>query len=169
MKRFLLMAYGCLLIGVLPANAQDLDTEAPSFVKQTVAGDAVQLADYKGKIVLLDFWASWCGPCLEEMPFLIELYKEFEGRPFEIIGINIDTDLVNMQGFLDELDVEVPFVMVHDPDGDLPAKYDLEGMPTTVLLDQHGVIRYRHTGFRNKDEAKYRKEVETLLHELEGS
>lgn len=167
MKRSLFMLglwLGCSIF-CMDVTAQALDAEAPAFASQTLTGEAITLADYRGQVVILDFWASWCGPCREEMPFLIDLYDEFKDQALTIIGINIDTDLANMQAFLDELATEVPFVMVNDANGALPALYDLEGMPTTVFLDREGVIRYRHTGFRKKDEPKYRDEIEALLAE----
>ena len=144
---------------------QQTGEPAPDFTGQTLTDEAIQLSDYAGRVVLLDFWASWCSPCREEMPFLIDLYHEHRDDAFEVIAINVDTDLENMQAFLADLGVEVPFTLVTDPEATIPPKYDLEGMPTTVLVDTSGVVRFRHTGFRKKDRALYRAEVKTLLNE----
>ncbi len=150
----------------LGVYAQDLDAPAPPFTAQTMSGEAVTLTDYQGKIVLLDFWASWCGPCRKEMPFLVELYAEYQEAPFEILAVNIDEDPVNRDGFLESLGVNVPFAIINDTDAVLPPLYDLAAMPTSVFIDHEGFIRFRHTGFGESDRDLYREELEALLDEL---
>ena len=163
-KTSLLLWMLCLGLAT-QALAQAPNAPAPDFTGQTPSGQTLQLSDFQGKVVLLDFWASWCGPCRKEMPFLIELYEEHKDEGFEIIAVNIDTDIANMNGFLETLDTEVPFIMLTDPDGTIPPLYDLAAMPTSVFIDTNGILRFKHDGFRNKDKAKYRAELRMLLDE----
>lgn len=165
MLRKTLMAVAVCLGAMLPASAQSLNTRAPDFTGQTPSGDVVQLSDFEGEVILLDFWASWCGPCRKEMPFLIELYEENQDASFEIIAVNIDTDQENMDDFLESLDVAVPFTMLADREAAIPPLYELDAMPTSVFIDAQGMIRYRHDGFRDKDRDQYRAELQTLLSE----
>lgn len=143
--------------------AQDVNSPAPGFTGKTLSGTALNLADYKGKVVLLDFWASWCGPCKKEFPFLMQLREKTRNQPFEIITINVDTDVKKMMGFLKDQKRKPNFPVVMDPAGKLPEMYGVEGMPTTVLIDANGIIRYRHTGFVDSDKAKFVREIKSLL------
>ncbi len=153
-------------LGIVPGvSAQDLNTKAPNFTGQTTSGEVVQLSDYEGKVVLLDFWASWCGPCLKEMPFLIQLYQENPDAAFEIIAVNIDTELERIEEFLESLDAEVPFIILTDQEATIPPLYDLEAMPTSLFIDANGMVRFKHAGFRESDEDQYRDELQTLLDE----
>ncbi|MCA9731232.1 MAG: TlpA family protein disulfide reductase [Deferribacteres bacterium] len=143
--------------------AQDVNSKAPVFTGKTMDGKAFNLAEYKGKVVLLDFWASWCGPCKKEFPFLMGLQEKTKSQPFHVVTINVDTEASKMMGFLKEQPRKPNFPVVVDPEGKLPEKYKVEGMPTTVLIDQNGVIRFRHTGFVESDKAKFIQEIKTLL------
>lgn len=150
---------------LLPASAQTLNTKAPDFTGKTISGDEVHLTDLEGKVVLLDFWASWCGPCRKELPFLVDLYRENKDAPFEIIAVNIDTEQENMDDFLASLKTRVPFIVLADREAALPPVYKLEAMPTSVFIDAQGVLRFRHDGFRDSDRDKYRAELKSLLAE----
>ena len=162
-------AIGVLLVGFAVATngaAQPLGEPASDFIGRTSTGETLRLSDYAGKVVLLDFWASWCGPCRAEMPFLVTLYDENRDAPFEILAINVDTHSENAQAFLSDLGLAIPFPLIIDPDGAIPPLYDLEGMPTTVLIDAQGRVRFQHAGFRDADKTRYRNELQTLLDEL---
>ena len=159
---------GLLLVGFAVATsvaAQPLGEPASDFTGLTSTGETIRLSDYAGKVLLLDFWASWCGPCRAEMPFLVELYHEHRDAPFEILAINIDAYSENAAAFLSELGLAIPFPLILDPEGAIPPLYDLEGMPTTVLIDTRGRVRFQHAGFRERDKARYRNELQTLLDE----
>ncbi len=148
--------------------AKDRATPAADFSGVTSTGEKIKLSAFRGKVVVLDFWASWCGPCRKEFPFLIKLYKEInkgEAQNLEIIAINLDEHSDNMQKFLANLKTDVPFPIVPDPKGDLPKTFKVEGMPTTVFIDKQGNVRFRHVGFTEKDRSKYVKQLNTLLHE----
>ena len=147
------------------ALSKEESSPAPAFNGKTPDGEVIKLADYKGKVVLLDFWASWCGPCREEMPFLIQLHEKVRKNGFTVIGVNVDTEVEKAEGFLNQLGQRPSFPVVFDPEGKIPPLYAVSGMPTTVLIDKHGVIRFRHTGFKEADKEKLVEEVKTLLQE----
>ena len=145
------------------AVGQELNEPAYDFVGMTMTGDTITLSNLQGRVVILDFWASWCGPCLLEMPFLIELYLEINDPDLEILAINLDEESEYMIEFLAGLVDQPPFPVILDPDGDIAIHYDLQGMPTTVFIDRHGRTKYVHTGFKLKDRQKYRDKVSALL------
>ena len=141
-----------LFISVLcfTASAQDkVGSEAPDFSGKTIDGKDIKLSDYKGKVVLIDFWASWCVPCREEMPELIKFYREHNSKDFELIAINIDNDQKNMQHFLDELFPKPSFPVVEDNTQQIPSLFDIQAMPTTIFVDKAGKVRFIHNGFKN--------------------
>ncbi|MCP5046924.1 MAG: TlpA family protein disulfide reductase [bacterium] len=145
--------------------AQKIDTKAPGFSGQNPDGKTISLSDFKGKVVLLDFWASWCGPCRKAFPLLVELYKKNKDKDFEIIAINLDRDKNSMNNFLKKQGEPVSFPIIFDPKGDIPPLYDLKAMPTTYLIDKKGIIRFYHRGFSNSHEKLYEEEVTLLINE----
>lgn len=143
--------------------AQQVGEPAPAFSGTTADGDVISLSDFKGKIVVLDFWASWCTPCKEEFPFLVRLHDKLKNRNFTVLAINVDTEVEKMQKFLAQQELAADFPMIHDSEGKIPPVYAVEGMPTTVLIDQNGIIRYRHTGFKEADKNVIIREIKSLL------
>lgn len=164
MKFLYIIAIVCFLFGS-SVVAQKVDAPAPLFTGFTAAGDTVNIADYQGKVVILDFWASWCVPCRKEFPFLIELYNDYQEKGLEIIAVNIDTKQKNMDKFLNKPKNKATFPIIWDADSKIPPIYELKAMPTTIFIDRKGVIRFRHSGFNNSHKDDYRKEVELLLKE----
>lgn len=160
--------FGILVIftlAVFAADAPEIGQAAPQFQGTTLDGKKIQLNEFQGKVVLIDFWASWCGPCREEMPFLIELDHRYHKSPFEIIAINIDDKLQNAKRFMGQLPDEITFTVVQDPKQQIPPKYDLKGMPSSLLLDKNGIIRFWHTGFKESNKDNYISEIDGLLKE----
>lgn len=120
--------------------------------------------ELKGQIILIDFWASWCGPCRSSFPAMEELKKEFAGKGLTIIAISVDEKLENMQAFLKSANVS--FTVVRDAHHKLVAAADIKSMPTSFLIDRTGKIRFIHSGFdREKTKREYVKEIEQLLQE----
>lgn len=163
--RKIILALLLSLMAATTSFAKEKNTLAPNFKGITTTGDAIKLSDYKGNVVVLDFWASWCAPCQKEFPFLIDLYNKNQKEDFVVIAVNLDEELANMKKFLAKLDTKVPFPIILDQDGKIPPKYDVDAMPTTLFIDKKGVIRYRHTGFKESHKRRYVNELNELLAE----
>lgn len=124
-------------------------------------GKKARLSQHRGKVVILDFWASWCAPCRKEMPELEKLYRDFAGRGLRVVAVNIDEDTAAARRFLD--DVKVSFAVLHDGEQKVATQYDLPTMPTSFVLGADGKVHAVHAGFRPEDVPKLRAEVEALL------
>ena len=147
----LLLIAGGLFIGqVSPGDAPDdltvgisIGNLAPDFTGTTLEGETIQLSDFRGQIVLLNDFATWCGPCLAETPHLVEVFNA-EGGEVMFIGLNLqETDAI-VAGYRDEFNITYPLVM--DPNGELTSIYRPVGLPTSWFIDPEGVIRYVHAG-----------------------
>jgi len=136
---------------------------APEIVGKTHDGKTVRLSDFRGKVVLIDFWASWCGPCKEEFPFLVQLHEKLKHKNFTVLAVNVDTEIEDMANFIAKQKVKPSFPIIVDPEGKIAERYKLKGMPTTVMVDKQGNIRYRHTGFKPEDKKRIIKEIMSLL------
>jgi len=141
------------------------DSPAPDFEGKTLSGKEIKLSEFHGKVVLLDFWASWCPPCREEMPQLVKFYKSHKSSDFQLIAINIDNKASNMQRFLDKLFPTPQFPIVEDNTQKIPALFNIEAMPTTIFIDKKGNIRYRHDGFKDSYVNDFNSELSQLLKE----
>ncbi len=129
--------------------------------KQTLSLD-----DMKGKVVYLDFWASWCGPCALSMPELEKLRARFQHQGFEVIAINLDSSLEDARRFLKDKDINYPILV--DRKQKTPERYGVAGMPTAFLLDRNGQLRETHTGFKKGDTEKLTRIIQQLLQEEES-
>jgi peroxiredoxin len=120
---------------------------APDFTLKTIDDQEITLSQLKGKVVLLDFWATWCGPCRESIPHLVHLYKTYRENGFEIIGISLDKgDLQVVRNFAKSMDIPYPIVIAPE---EVVRSYRVTGIPTTFLIDKDGKIRERTTGFNS--------------------
>ena len=135
----------------------------PAIDMPDLDGNKVDLSELKGKVVLIDFWASWCGPCKQEMPVLEELHKKYAKQGLVIIGVNIDNNPKKMNNFLKGS--PATFRIVHDRKLDVAAKYEPATMPSSYFIGKDGKIRYVHEGFKKKDAADLEKRIKTLLAE----
>jgi cytochrome c biogenesis protein CcmG, thiol:disulfide interchange protein DsbE len=126
-----------------------------------VADESLDLAPLRGRVVYLDFWASWCTPCRESFPFMNRLQNELGPQGLVVIGVNVDRNRADAQEFLRTHPAE--FRVVYDPKGELPERFGVRGMPTSVLIDRSGRITLRHEGFFLKDRETLTQQVETLL------
>ena len=163
----LLSACLALLPGI--ASSLEVGAAAPAFTLPGLRpedGASVNPADYRGKVVYVDFWASWCAPCLISTPLLNELRNKLvqQGKPFEIVAVNVDKDPEDGIDFL--LDEPVQYVTVSDPQGRTPSGYEVAAMPTAFLVDADGTIRLIHEGFKSSDIELIEAEVNRLLAEL---
>lgn len=139
--------------------------EATDFTLKTIDGKDFSFLSQKGKVIVLDFWASWCAPCREEFPFLVELANQNKDNTFSIVAVNIDKKSANAKSFIQKLKVDVPFFVPLDPESKLPALYGVENMPTTFIIDKKGVVRYIHRGFLESYKEEYKKQIAELLAE----
>jgi peroxiredoxin len=149
------------LVGA-PASALDVGDEAYDFEAPLLDGDqTVHLSDHRGKVVYLDFWASWCNPCTKAIPAIEQLRKEFPETDFQVLAVNVDKSKKKATQFLDKTPIGYPSVA--DPRGKLPRRFGLETMPTSYLIDREGVIRYVHRGFRSGDVDELRAQIQKLV------
>jgi thiol-disulfide isomerase/thioredoxin len=125
------------------------------------AADTLNLDAYRGKVVLVDFWASWCAPCRQSFPWLNELQAKYADRGLVVLGVNVDRTRADAENFL--RDVPARFDIVYDPEGALAARYDIPGMPSSFVFDPDGALVARHIGFRNADRAQREAEITKLL------
>ena len=136
---------------------------APDFTLKSQKGDNLKLSELRGKVILINFWASWCGPCRQEMPVLDELYRHYRSLDFTILGVNVEQDSDNAKSLLK--DVSVSFPVLFDNENKVSKLYDVKGMPSTVLVDRDGNIRYVHMGYQPGTEAEYQAQIRTLIRE----
>ena len=134
---------------------------APDFTLRTAAGPNLRLQEQRGQVVLINFWATWCGPCRQEMPHLNRLYDKYKGSGFVLIGVNVDDDARNAAEVAAKLGIKFP--VLWDTDKKVSKLYDLSTMPSTVIVDRDGKVRYVHRGYLNGYEDNYEKQVRELL------
>jgi thiol-disulfide isomerase/thioredoxin len=123
----------------------------------------LNLDAYRGKVVYIDFWASWCAPCRESFPWLDQLERQFGSKDLVVIGVNVDHDRDSAERFLNENFVSFP--IVYDPLGKIATAYKVKGMPSSVLIDRAGQVRFEHIGFSSKKMSEYEDQLQTLLNE----
>lgn len=143
------------------ARALDPGTPLPEIGLVDRAGKRVDLASLKGKVVLLDFWASWCAPCKEEMPVLERLHKRYGKEGLVIVGVSVDREAPNVGEFLKQ--TKVSFTIVHDKEHAVADRFKPPRMPSSYIVDRAGVVRHVHGGFKPEDAAKLEAELATLL------
>jgi len=163
MKRLVMLGLACVLGLNLTAFAGTPE-QAINFEAKTSTGKVITLKELRGQVVLLDFWASWCKPCQEEFPFLIDLYRQNKGKNFVVLAINLDEDTAKMYAFLEQkIHSAVPFTIITDPEGKIPNLYKLSHLPTTILIGPDGEIRYRQEGYKSATEDKLTQAVKEAL------
>lgn len=136
---------------------------APDFVLRSSTGENLRLSEYRGDVVMINFWATWCGPCRQEMPLLDELYGRYQRVGFSLLGINIDDDSRRAMAMVKELGVRFP--VLFDEEKKVSKLYEVEAMPMTILLDREGTVRHIHYGYKPGYEQKYLNEIRSLLRE----
>ena len=155
------------LFALLAAFAFNLHAEdatpAPDFTLKTRDGSNIRLAEQKGQVVMLNFWASWCGPCRKEMPLLEKIQQKYARLGFQLIGMNVDEDSAAAERFLQDISISFPVAL--DNTGKVSKQYNVSAMPTTVMIDRNGNIRNIHKGYKDGDEKQYEKMIKNLIRE----
>jgi cytochrome c biogenesis protein CcmG/thiol:disulfide interchange protein DsbE len=121
------------------------------------------LSEFRGQVVYLDFWASWCGPCRQSFPWMQTLQGAYSSQGLKVVAINVDTDRADAEKFLQLF--HPSFDVRFDPAGDMAEHFKVKGMPTSVIIDRHGAVRYTHIGFRPVDRATYEDQLRRVLTE----
>lgn len=145
------------------SNAGEISGRAPDFTLKSKSGKNLKLSEQRGDVVMINFWASWCGPCRQEMPLLDAMYKKYKRLGFTIWGVNIEPDSSNAQRLLK--DVPVTFPILFDTANKVSKMYNVSAMPSTVLVDRNGNLRYIHKGYKPGDENEYRRLAKKLIRE----
>lgn len=147
------------------SKSEELNEKLSDFKLKTLDGSEFSSESLKGKILIIDFWASWCSPCRKEIPFLIELKDKNKDKNVEILAINLDEKSEKAQKFIDNLKSKNNLLVLLDPKSTLPEIFKVEAMPTTLFVDKNGMIRFKHTDFTEENKSKYENELAKLLSE----
>jgi peroxiredoxin len=167
MRRVLLA--GCLIFGaasIAPSIAAAptlLGQEAPDFVLKALDGSNLRMSEFRGQVVLVNFWARWAGDSRQEMPALDRIHTTYERAGLVVLGVSVDEDLVRAREFAGAMKVSYPIMF--DTGSDIGREYLLQKMPMTILVDRAGIVRYTNVGFKRGDERAYLDHIRELLRE----
>jgi peroxiredoxin len=151
------------MVFALPVFATSSSGPAPAFQLTGRNGKAIDLSQFKGQVVMINFWATWCGPCRVEMPHLARLYDKYRGSGFTVLAVNIDEDPYKAASLAKQLGMRFPVLL--DKEKKVSRLYDLSTMPSTILVDREGRVRYVHRGYRDGYEETYDRQIRELLRE----
>lgn len=153
------------LVTLVSASSQalSLGENAPDFTLKTMSGSNLNLAEQRGNIIVINFWASWCGPCRTEMPILQDFHNQYEDLGVAVWGVNVEQENQAGLDYIKELGVDFPIFF--DASNQISAAYNVEAMPTTVIIDRHGKVRSVFRGYQKGYEKKYAKVIKQLIRE----
>jgi len=153
----------CVLIAQPGFAAAKLNKTAPDFTLKMKHGGNFRLSEHRGEVLFINFWASWCGPCRQEMPILDELHQRYQSAGFKVIGITIDEDTSKADAMLKKIPVSFP--VLYDAESSVSELFDVDAMPTSVLVDRSGKMRFLHRGYKPGYEEDYRNQIKELIRE----
>lgn len=165
-SHYLVTLFITIAIGFMasaPGNAETLQGKAPDFTLKSSSGKNIKLSEYRGQVILLNFWASWCGPCRQEMPILNQIQNRYSKLGFTVLGVNVEEDSRQAKTMLREIPVDFPILF--DTTNKVSKLYNVSAMPSTVLIDRDGNLRYLHKGYKPGDETKYKQWIKKLVRE----
>lgn len=145
------------------AATQLTGSEAPDFVLKSVTGRNLRLSEYRGEVVMLSFWATWCGDCRAQLEQLEDTYSRYENAGVKLLAVSLDQNERQVGELAASLGVEYP--VLHDPSGDVGRLYDVSKIPVMVLIDRSGIVREVFEGFKRGGEPRYLESVQALLRE----
>lgn len=137
---------------------------APGFQLSGRGGKNIDLTQFKGQVVMINFWATWCGPCRQELPLLEDIYKKYKPMGFTLVGVNVEPDAKGAEAWLSK-QKPVSFPIAFDTDSKVSKMYKVAGMPSTVFVDRKGNIRVMHKGYKPGDEDFYLTQIRSMLKE----
>lgn len=158
-----IVAIAAALAIAMPVLGGTTGGPAPPFNLASRDGKEVSLTQYHGQVVMINFWASWCGPCRQEMPLLESIYKKYNKLGFTLLGVNVEPDSKAAEEWLKATPVSFPILF--DKDSKVSKLYDVAGMPSTVIIDRAGKVRVLHRGYKPGDENEYLDSIRTLVRE----
>ena len=158
-----LMIPTLLLGNAALAKTEDLSGAAPDFTLPLAGKKKLKLSQLQGNVVMINFWASWCGPCREEMPLIEDLFQKYKKLGFVVYGVNVDANPQDAQALLKESGVSFP--VGYDTKNKVSQLYTVDSMPSTVMVDRKGNMRFLHRGYKPGYEKDYEKQIRQLIRE----
>lgn len=153
-----------LFSAVFTVNASsEMKQPAPNFTLKSNSGKNIKLSEFRGQVVLLNFWASWCGPCRTEMPLLVKIHEKYKGMGFTVLGVNVEEDSAPAKSIINK--TKISFPVLFDQTNSVSKQYNVSAMPSTIVIDRDGNMRYLHEGYKAGDEEKYREWIKKLIQE----
>lgn len=154
----LLLAPGCKPQSAQPTHSSSI---APDFTLKTITGKSVKLSDYQGKVVMLDFWATWCGPCRVSMPIVQKFYMHYKDKGLVVLGLNMDEEAEHVPAFVRRYEITYPVLLAGG--SSVPQQYGMEGIPLFMFIDKQGNVVERFDGFSYELLPAWQRTVEQLL------
>jgi peroxiredoxin len=149
--------------GAVAAATRLTGAEAPDFVLKSTSGENLRLSEYRGEVVMLSFWATWCGDCRAQLEELSNMYSHYQDAGVELLAVSLDQDGRQAGEMAAALGVSYP--VLHDAGGEVGRLYEVERMPYMVLIDRAGIVRDVFEGYRRGNEQGYLERVQALLRE----
>ena len=159
--RFVLLTAFFAASIITPAHTAATGSAAPDFALKTDRGSNLRLGEQRGNVVMINFWASWCGPCRQEMPLLDQMYQQFKPLGFTVLGVNVEENTNAAKKLLKS--VPVTFPILFDNQNVVSKLYKVSAMPTTIIVDRDGNMRHLHKGYKPGYEVKYQEQIRKLL------
>jgi peroxiredoxin len=159
----ILLASLLALLSFTARGAVQAEAAAPDFTLRTLGGAPLRLGEQRGRVVLVNFWASWCGPCRQEMPQLNRLHDAYRSAGLVLLGVNVDDDPQRAAEVAQRQGIRFPVLL--DSDKAVVRRWDLGSMPATVLIDRDGRVRHLHRGWRDGLDATYERQIRELIKE----
>ena len=160
-KVYLLLCAVQVGFGVVFAHAADVGAPAPALTLPTASGEAVALEALRGKVVYVDFWASWCGPCRKSFPWMAEMQKKYGPSGFTVVAVNVDKKRPDADRFLQATPAQ--FTVVYDPAGTTPTAWNVKTMPTSYVIDAKGNVAMVESGFKDENVPELENRIKSLV------